>query len=232
MKKYLLLLALTICAITLSAADNKDSYTPLDEWPFQYREFTQATIFVGPTNKRVKAKANIHLRNSNLWFISAKDNTTKLEAQPGTVNRVEFSNGEVFVSAEGQLVKIIREDTINGSPRAIYQRQEINMEEFKSIYASRHQGALNGAGAFLENFSIDVATSINGSSENAIPLPLHDVFYFKIGDDVFRFLEGNVLKHIDSKQERAAYRAFTRKAEVIYGNLSSAQDVYTTFFMK
>ena len=54
----------------------------------------------------------------------------------------------------------------------------------------------------------------------------------KVGKDTFRFLEGNVLKHIDSKEERAAYRAYTRKAEIIYSNLSSAKNVYTTFFLK
>lgn len=233
MKQYLLMLALSLCTLSIAAADDDaEEYTPIDEWPFAYRDFSQATIYVGATNKRVRAKANIHLRNSNLWFISGKDNTTKLEAQAGTINRVEFTNGDVFIPVEGQLVKIIRQDTINGSPRALYARQEINMDEFKQISASRNQGVLNGAGLGLENFSIEVATSISGSSPNAIPLPIRDVFYFKVGKDTFRFLEGNVLKHIDSKEERAAYRAYTRKAEIIYSNLSSAKNVYTTFFLK
>ena len=68
-----------------------DKYRPVAVWPFIYEDFTDARILVGPTNKVVKAKANIHLRNTTLWFISGRDNKTKLEAQPGTINQVSYN---------------------------------------------------------------------------------------------------------------------------------------------
>ena len=43
------------------AAHAEDKYRPVAVWPFIYEDFTDARILVGPTNKVVKAKANIHL---------------------------------------------------------------------------------------------------------------------------------------------------------------------------
>lgn len=230
MKRYLLFLFAAFFSLNIVAEE--PDYQPIDEWPFALKEFTKAKVFLTTTKAPVQAKANVHLRNSQLWFISSKDNKTKLEAQPGTVKRVEFISGETYVDIEGRLCKIVRLDTINGKPRALYCRQDIDMEDLNRTAASKNMGALNGSGTFLENFSIDVATTNANMSPNATVLPLINVFFIGVDDEIFRFTEGGVIKHLSSKEERNAYRSYQRSAEIIYRNESSAMNVYTTFFLK
>lgn len=230
MKRYLLILFAALFSLNIMA-DNND-YQPIDEWPFVFEEFKKAKIFTVTGKAPIQAKANIHLRNSQLWFVSSKDNKTKLEAQPGTIKRVEFSDGETFIDIEGRLCKILRQDTINGKPRALYCRQDIDMEELNRTAASKNMGALNGSGTFLENYSIDVATTNAGLSPNATILPLVNVFFIGVDGDIFRFNESSVMKHLSGKEERNTYRSYQRNAEIIYRNLSSAVNVYTTFFLK
>lgn len=57
-------------------------------------------------------------------------------------------------------------------------------------------------------------------------------FYMLYNDETFEVTEGNILKHLGSKEERNAYRAFTRKAEVLYGSKTSMMTVWNTFFVK
>ena len=122
------------------AAHAEDKYRPVAVWPFIYENFEDARILVGPTNKVVKAKANIHLRNTTLWFISGRDNKTKLEAQPGTINQVSFPNGDTYYNVANKMCKVISEDTINGKVMRLYEATSVDMEDFNKKYQMAHMG--------------------------------------------------------------------------------------------
>ena len=65
----------------------------------------------------------------------------------------------------------------------------------------------------------------------AEPLPMVDVFYFQVRGEIFPFTTKNVLERIDQRR-RKEYRAFTRSAEIISSNESSAVKVWREFFLK
>lgn len=211
-----------------AAETTVSSWEPVPVWPFAYQEFTDANIYVG--EKKVKAKANIHLKNSNLWFISSKDNKTKLEAT--SVKKVEFKNGDIYQDINGHLAKIVREDTINGDVRRLFHKRIINMEQFNDIYRQYNQQTGSDFGAAFDSFTSAVADNNGQTSIDYHPLPLQDLFYMEKNGEKFQMTESNIIKHLDNKSEKNAYRAYTRKAEILSGNLSSMMNVYTTFFLK
>lgn len=231
-----LLLLLTATKI-MAASDGADAtateaaasnWEPVPVWPFAYQDFTDANIYVG--EKKVKAKANIHLKNSNLWFISSKDNKTKLEAS--SVSKVEFKNGDIYYDINGHLAKVVREDTINGDVRRLFQKRIIDMEQFNDLSRQYNQQGGSNFGVVLDTFTSAVADNNGQTSLDQHPLPLQDLFFMEMNGEKFQMTESNILRHLSNKNEKNAYRAYTRKAEILSGNLSSMMNVYTTFFLK
>ena len=211
-----------------------DTYHPVAVWPFIYENFEDARILVGPTNKVVRAKANIHLRNTTLWFISGRDNKTKLEAQPGTINQVSFPNGDIYFNVANKMCKVISEDTINGKVMRLYEATLIDMDDFNKKYQMAHMGTAESSvlGAGFADFTASVANNNALTREDMEPLQTKHVYYILKDGDTFEARESEILKHLDGKEERKTYRAYTRSAEVLYGSKRSMLNVYKTFFLK
>ncbi len=218
----------------LSAASAQSKYYPVSVWPFIYENFTDARIFVGENNKVVRAKANIHLRQTSLWFISGKDNKTKLEAQPGTINKIIFSNGDTYYNINNKMCKVVREDTINGDIMRLYKCAQVDIDDFNKKYQMTHMGTVESSvlGAGFADFTASVANNNALTREDMEPLQLLYTFYFLKNGKTFEARESEILSHLDDKEERKVYRAYTRSAEILYGSEKSMLNVYKTFFLK
>ena len=230
MKAKLLFLLLSIAMFCHA----QDKYYPVAVWPFIYENFTDARIFVGQDNKVVRAKANIHLRHTTLWFISAKDFKTKLEAQPGTVNKIIFSNGDTYYNIENKMCKVVREDTINGDIMRLYKCTAVDMDDFNKKYQMTHMGTVESSvlGAGFADFSTSVANINALTREDMEPLLVKNTFYILKNGKTFEARESEILSNLDDKEERKVYRAYTRSAEILYGSEKSMLNVYKTFFLK
>jgi len=230
MKAKLLFLLLSIAMFCQA----QDKYYPVAVWPFIYENFTDARIFVGQDNKVVRAKANIHLRHTTLWFISAKDFKTKLEAQPGTVNKIIFSNGDTYYNIDNKMCKVVREDTINGDIMRLYKCVQVDIDDFNKKYQMTHMGTVESSvlGAGFADFTASVANNNALTREDMEPLQLLYTFYILKNGKTFEARESEILSHLDDKEERKVYRAYTRSAEILYGSEKSMLNVYKTFFLK
>ena len=230
MKAKLLFLLLSIAMFCQA----QTKYYPVSVWPFIYENFTDARIFVGQDNKVVRAKANIHLRHTTLWFISAKDFKTKLEAQPGTVNKIIFSNGDTYYNIDNKMCKVVREDTINGDIMRLYKCAQVDMNDFNKKYQMTHMGTVESSvlGAGFADFSTSVANINALTREDMEPLQLLYTFYILKKGKTFEARESEILSNLDDKEEKKVYRAYTRSAEMLYGSEKSMLNVYKTFFLK
>ena len=230
--KYLLAVLFLLQLPIVAHAD--DNYRPVAVWPCIYENFTDARIFVQPSNKVVRAKANIHLRNTTLWFISGMDSKTKLEAQPGTINMVIFPNGDTYYNVENKMCKVISEDTINGKVMRLYEATTIDMDDFNKKYQMTHMGTAESSvlGLGFADFTASVANNNALTREDMEPLQTKHVYYILKDGDTFEARESEILKHIDDKEVRKTYRGYTRSAEVLYGSKKSMLNVYKTFFLK
>ena len=227
-----MILALPLFAVMAMAQE--DEWHPVAEWPFIYQDFQKAYIYVGQANKKVTAKSNIHIKQGRLWFISGKDNKTKLQAKPGTINKVIFANGIEFIPINDRLCEVIRQDTIDEKICAVYHDLSIDMQRYNEMVNSNMGAIADGidiAGMDFTDYTLRVATNNGADIVDQQPLPTQDRYYINYKGDTFEVTEGNILKHL-SKDERSAYRAFSRKAEVITSSIYSVMDVYTTFFLK
>ena len=86
--------------------------------------------------------------------------------------------------------------------------------------------------AGLNDLNLDMSVRESSEIAEQQPLPLQEIYYIQIDNNTFEATESNILKNLSGKEERNAYRAYTRKAEVLTGNFNSMLDVYTTFFLK
>lgn len=228
MRNYLFLLIFVLMTLTSARADDS-SWQPIPAWPFIYSDFIPAVIHTN-SGKTVNAKANIHIGHHYLWYTS---NGKNLEAKKGTVKEVVFSDGKKYIVTSGKLCRIISEDDVKGEKYRLLYSIEVDMPRYNEIV--RNQKAAEGSSTLdimgLNDMNLDMSVRESANIAEQEPLPIKDVFYFQIGKETFEATESNILKHLD-KEERKAYRAYTRRAEIITGNINSMIDVYTTFFLK
>ena len=129
---------------------------------------------------------------------------------------------------------MIRQDTIDGKICAVYHDVSIDMQRYNEMVNSNMGSIADGidiAGMDFTDYTLRVATNNGADIVDQQPLPTQDRYYINYKGDTFEVTEGNILKHL-GKDERSAYRAFSRKAEVITSSIYSVMDVYTTFFLK
>lgn len=204
-----------------------EDWEPVAIWPFAYKEFKNAVIYTTMLQV-VKGKANIHVGNHYVWYESKGK---RLEAKHGVVTKVVFEGGDTYYPVNDKLCLVLREDTIEGKVCRLYMSHELNREEFNEM-ARRNNHAvmstIDGLG-FLNGVASRVADNEGANMLEQEPLPMRDRFYMLYDGDVFEATESNILKHL-SKQERIAYRAYTRRAEVLSYSRKSMMDVWITFF--
>lgn len=216
--------------ITTVVRAQQAEWHPVSVWPFVYEQFQDAVIYTGPMNMIVKAKANIHVANSTLWYESKGK---KLEAKAGTVNKVTFSDSVTYYNVSGKLCSVLSEDTINGQVCRLYvaaQLDRVRYEESARI-SRQNQTMLDCLPAFTDIVN-DVANAEGIKDMDLEPLPMRDKFYMLYQGETFEANESNILRHFNTRQERNTYRSFVRSAEILYSSRQSMLTVWKTFFVK
>ena len=97
-----------------------------------------------------------------------------------------------------------------------------------------HMGTVESSvlGAGFADFTASVANNNALTREDMEPLQLLYTFYIMKNGKTFEARESEILSHLDDKEERKVYRAYTRSAEILYGSEKSMLNVYKTFFLK
>ncbi len=218
--------AVWLCWLVAAAQDR--DWEPTGEWPFLRRQFRVATVYHGIVRRlKTVVPCNIHVRHNMLWY---SQNDTLMEAEPGGIVMVEFGPEERYmpVGRDGGLGRIVREDSIDGRIARVVHVRSVDqraLDQKYLDYLNKSQNVLQGATLSA------IADTQGGVRMEAEPLPMVDVFYFQVRGEIFPFTTKNVLERIDQRR-RKEYRAFTRSAEIISSNESSAVKVWREFFLK
>ncbi len=172
---------------------------------------------------------NIHIGNQTLWY---SQNDTLMEANRGTIRRVEFPDSSVYVPVNTMLFgRIVREDSINGKLARLLHVTQVDQYEVdrNGRNASTMTSGLLQGGAFSA-LSAAIADANAGINEEEQPVPLIHSFYILFNNEIFEATEKNILKRINQSR-RKEYRRFTRSAEIISSNESSMIKVWENFFV-
>lgn len=208
-----------------------ESWAPTPSWPFVYAEFQKCIVHTN-SGKTINVIGNIHIGNHYLWYQSSNGKT--LQAKKGTVKDLCFADASKYIEHEGKLLKIISEDTVNAKVFKLMQSFEVDRLQYNEIFQNKRKAEncslLDISG--LNEINLDVSVRESSNLIEQDPLPTKNIFYIMAGDDIFEARESNILKHLANKEERTAYRAYTRKAEIITGDINSIINIYTTFFVK
>lgn len=222
---------LLLLLVSLMTMAEEPQWQPTASWPFAYEKFQSALIY---TDKQsLKAMANIHVGTSTLWYESFGK---RLQAKSDVVEKVVFADSTqtTYYNVLGRMCHVLSEDVINGKVSRLYVAEVLDRPRFEeSVRVNRQSDMLmTGVIAGMENIASGVADNEGMRNVDKEPLPMVNKFYMLYNDETFEVTEGNILKHLGSKEERNAYRAFTRKAEVLYGSKTSMMTVWNTFFVK
>lgn len=215
-------------------AQTDSEWQPTGVWPFVNRQFKVATVYTGMFKKsKTQVPCNIHLGKQTLWY---SQNDTLLEAVPGSVLRVEFPDGSVYmpVGQEQSFGRIVREDTINGRVARVICVTAVNQskvdERAIELMNNTQNNLQNDLGAGFSAFLGAVAGSNAGLKEEEMPLPLTNIFYFQVNGEIFQATTKNILAHIAPYRQKE-YKVYTRSAEIISVNESSMLRVWKDFFL-
>ncbi len=224
--KVLLSVVLALAAILSANGQKKDYWSPTGNWPFLNKKFMVATVVSGfVTPKKTVVPCNIHVGNQTLWYA---DKDTLMEALPGSILRVEFSDSSVYVPVPGnKFGKIVHEDETG----RIINVKEVDYVKLKEGAKGRNLNAftLDGNGIF-PSITIDMINSYDTNPDDQ-PLPLHNVYYFLIDKQLFKVTEKNILSRLP-KERKKEFRPFLRSAEIIMENESSILKIWNEFFAK
>lgn len=229
MNRHFFLFVLLAVFVQTFAQDSR--WQPISSWPFVYQQFQNAVVYSGPNNQVLKVKGNIHVASRALWYESYGK---KLQAKEGTVNRVVFPDSISYYNVNGKLYSVLAEDTINGKLCRLYVAEIVDKPRYDELVRINRQSAMmiTDIAPALQDFASGVADNEGMRDVEKEPLPMLNKFYMLYDGDLFEVNEGNILKHLGSREERNAYRAFTRKAEIMYGSKKSMLTVWNTFFVK
>lgn len=211
-------------------------WEPTGVWPFVNKQFKVATVYTGMFKKsKTQVPCNIHVGNQTLWY---SQNDTLLEAIPGSVLRVEFPNGDVYipVGSEQMFGRIVREDSIDGRIARVIcvrlvDRHTLDQRGVDALNNTQNILQTGAEVAGLGSFMASVADANAGIKEEERPLPMKNEFYYQLKGEIFPATTKNILARIDPKRQKE-YKVFTRSAEIISTNESSMVKVWKEFFLK
>ena len=225
--KHLLILLMALLTLTPLAAQENTDWEPVGVWPFINRQFRTATVYTGLFNRtKTVVPCNIHVGKQTLWY---SQNDTLMEALPGSVLRVEFPNGDVYmpVGSEQRFGRIVKEDKINGTVARVIHVRALDQKALDQRYVDY----LNKTQNVLQGSSLaSIADTEGGKILEEEPLPMTNVFYFQVNGEIFQATPKNVLSHIDPSR-RKEYKVYTRSAEIISTNEASMLKVWNDFFL-
>jgi hypothetical protein len=221
-----------IAAWSAASAQNKE-WQPTGVWPFINQKFLPATVYAGYLRpSKTIVPCNIHIGKQALWY---SQNDTLMEAIPGTVLRVEFSNGDVYVPVGvNSIGLVVCEDTIDGKLGRLIEVTAPNQSAIddKARSMLNHTSMLQGGSmGSLTSLIAGVADVNGGVQQEELPIPLSRTYYFLFNGEIFEANNKNILKRL-TKERRSDYRKFTRSAEIISDNRSSMIKVWNEFFAK
>lgn len=230
MKSLVVILSLLLLAPCSMVAKE---WEPIGTWPFEYQTFQVATVYSGIFSiKKTQVPCNIHLGKQSLWFVQ---NDTLMEAVKGSIIRVEFRNGDVFIPLNGGecMAKVVQQDTLRGKVARVLQVRLVDQHavdqralDLFNLSQNMQQSSLN-----LGAWGAQLADANSPVNEEELPIPLINVFYFQYNGEIFEAQESKILSHINPERRRE-YRNYTRQAEVISTNRSSMLKVWKDFFVK
>lgn len=231
MKKILTILLLLATCTAWCETQGEDSWRPTPSWPFIYKDFERCLVHTN-NGKTLNVAGNIHIDSNYLCYKNASGKI--MVAKKGTVRDLHFNDGSNYIEHQGKLLKVLSEDTVNNKKCKLLQSFELNRRQYEED--TRNRRAAEGSSmldiAGLNDMNLDLSVRESANISEQEPLPTKNIFYIQINDDIFEATESKILKHLTSKEERTAYKAYTRKAEIITGDLQSAINIYTTFFVK
>ncbi len=225
---FSIILSVLLCAPLCAQKEWK----PTGEWPFINQRFRTATVYSGVLSvTKTIVPCNIHIGNQTLWYAQ---NDTMMEANRGTIIRVEFPDSSVYVPVSTMAFgRVVREDSIGGQLARLLHVTEVDREQVdrNGVNATTMtSGLLQSGSGFLSSLSAHIADANGGIREEEQPLPLNHSFYILFKKQIFEATEKNILKYIN-QDRRKEYRNFTRSAEIISTNESSMVKVWDTFFV-
>lgn len=174
-----LVLSLAFSCLFMDMFAQKAEWQPTGVWPFVHRRFETATVvsgFVKP--QKTVVPCNIHIGNQTLWYVQ---NDTLMEAMPGSILKVEFSDGTYIPIGGNKFGKIIREDSIEGTLARIIKVEEVDMKELKRNTLENSQvtsSMLSSAGGLFSSLASRISDANAGikSEEQPIPPYFHILF--------------------------------------------------------
>ncbi len=228
MRKVITIILLA-CATGVWA--QQSDWRPVSSWPFVYEKFVEAVIYVGTNNSKLRARANVHVGTSSLWYESYGK---KLAAKPGTATKVVFPDSTVYYSVENQLCQVLSEDTVNGKVGRLYMAEVLDRPAYEEMVRTSRQSTMSmvDIAPGLEGIASGVADNEGLRDVDTEALPLRNKFYMQYDDELFEVTEGNILKQLPTREERNTYRSFVRSAEILYGSKQSVLTIWKTFFVK
>lgn len=230
MMKFLYLFIIACMPLFTMAQQEQEEWQPVASWPFTMKEFTQATITTAQ-GQVIKVNANIHVGSHYVWYENGSKK--KLEAKKGTISKITFKNGKTYYAINDKMCSVLSEDTIDGKLCRLYISEELNRDEYNEMARNNRAAMVDllDAGMALSALSNGVAENEGAKRLEDSPLPIRNFFYILYNGEVFPATETNILKQMPTKQERNAYRSFTRKAEIQYSSKKSMLTVWNTFFV-
>lgn len=212
-----------------TAITDKNEWEPTAEWPFAYKEFSDAVIHL-TSLQLVKTKVNIHVGNHYAWY---ENGGKRLEVKRGLITKVVFANGDVYYPIGDRLCQVIQEDTVNGNLTRLYMSHELDRPAFEEAAKRNNQSTMSlmDVPSFISSAANRVADNEGAIIFEQEPLPMRDKFFILYNGKVFEATESNILKNL-SKEERTAYLNYTRRAEILSTNRKSMENVWVTFFDK
>lgn len=236
MKKLVILFCLALFSVANAAAqkegkDDSETWNPVATWPFLKQQFVEAEIMT-TAKKRVRTRSNIHVGKHTLWFYSPKQNQN-LEAKAATIEWARFYDGTKYYNIQEKMCRVLREDTVNGKVCRLYISEEVDKEKYDEIVRINRvaeMGAVNMPAGF-SSFANRLSESEGLNDVEKMPLPMKYKFYMLYEDETFEMSSTSIMKHLSSKEERKAFNAYIRSAEILFGNERSMRNVYETFFL-
>ncbi|MBR1667493.1 MAG: hypothetical protein IJ693_04340 [Bacteroidaceae bacterium] len=224
--KWLMAMLTLLLALPISAQE-KD-WEPTGVWPFINKHFRTAKVYAGVFHQtETEVPCNIHVGNHTLWY---SQNDTLMEAIKGTVTRIQFPNGDIYipVGSEQMFGRIVRQDVIDGSVARVIHVRVVNQKELDQKYLDHINKTQNALQGMTLSHLADTEAGVIMEQQ---PLPMNNLYYFQVRGEIFPATPKNILSHINP-QRKQEYRNFTRSAEIISSNESSMLKVWQEFFLK
>ena len=221
---------LALGSVLSAFAQNNKDWEPTGVWPFINQQFRTATVYTGIFKRsKTVVPCNIHVGNQTLYY---SQNDTLMEADPGSVVRVDFPNGDSYmpVGSDQRFGRIVREDSIDGKIARVICVRSVNQKALDQKYLDHLNKTKNLVQGATFNVS-DIASADAGTVMEEQPLPMINEFYFQVRGEIFPATTKQILDRIDPNRKQE-YRKFTRSAEIISTNESSMLKVWKEFFLK